>query len=144
MCIVNSSQDLEASSTYNPASSVKCQLCLKNHKLYTCYKFRSMPIDKRYEYVKTNNLCVICLNNDHSVSDCRSTYTCRINDCGEKHSSALHVTKNQSDTMGNCVQTSDKSNVSIPTVPVIINRTFQTSALLDTGSSTRAGHYTVL
>ena len=95
-----------------------------------------MPIDKRYEYVKTNNLCVICLNNDHSVSDCRSTYTCRINDCGEKHSSALHVTKNQSDTMGNCVQTSDKSNVSIPTVPVIINRTFQTSALLDTGSST--------
>ena len=130
------SQDLEASSTYNPASSVKCPLCLKNHKLYTCYKFRNMPIDKRYEYVKTNNLCVLCLKNDHSVSDCRSTYTCRINDCGEKHSSALHVTKNQSDTVGNCVQTSDKSNVSIPTVPVIINRTFQTSALLDTGSST--------
>ena len=129
-------QDLEAASTYNPASSAKCQLCLKNHKLYTCYKFRNMPINKRHEYVKNNNLCVLCLNNDHSVSDCRSTYTCRINDCGEKHSSALHVTKNQSDTVGNCVQTSDKSNVSIPTVPVIINRTFQTSALLDTGSST--------
>ena len=129
-------QDSEAASTYNPASSVKCQLCLKNHKLYTCYKFRSMPINKRYEYVKTNNLCVLCLNNDHSVSDCRSTYTCRINDCGEKHSSALHVIKNKSDTVGNCVQTSDKSNVSIPTVPVIINSTFQTSALLDTGSST--------
>ena len=129
-------QDLEAASTYNPTSSVKCQLCLKNHKLYTCYKFRNMPINKRHEYVKTNNLCVLCLNNDHSVSDCRSTYTCRINDCGEKHSSALHVTKNISDTVGNCVQTSDKSNVSIPTVPVIINSTFQTSALLDTGSST--------
>ena len=133
---VTTNQDLEAASTYNPASSVKCQLCLKNHKLYTCYKFRNMPINKRHKYVKNNNLCVLCLNNDHSVSDCRSTYTCRINDCGEKHSSALHVTKNQSDTVDNCVQTSDKSNVSIPTVLVIINRTFQTSALLDTGSST--------
>ena len=94
-----------------------------------------MPIDKRCNYVKSNNLCVLCLGSDHSLSDCRSTYTCKVNNCGEKHSSSLHVYKFQTPAVGNCVISDDKSNVSMPTVPVIIVGTFQTSALLDTGSS---------
>ena len=40
-----------------------------------------------------------------------------------------------SNPVGNCVISCDTSNVSMPTVPVIIDNTFQTSALLDTGSS---------
>ena len=129
------SSNSDASATSNPRSSVQCQLCSKNHKLYTCYKFRSMPIDERCNYVKSNNLCVICLSSDHPLSDCRSTYTCKVNNCGEKHSSSLHVYNFQSPAVGNCVISCDKSNVSMPTVPVIIDGTFQTSALLDTGSS---------
>ena len=129
------SSNSDASLISNPRSSVQCQLCSKNHKLYTCYKFRSMPIDKRCNYVKSNNLCVLCLSSDHPLSDCRSTYTCKVNNCGEKHSSSLHVYKFQSPAVGNCVISCDKSNVSMPTVPVIIDSTFQTSALLDTGSS---------
>ena len=85
----------DASQTSNPRSSVQCQLCSRNHKLYTCYQFRNMPIDKRCNYVKSNNLCVLCLGSDHSLSDCRSTYTCKVNNCGEKHSSSLHVYKFQ-------------------------------------------------
>ena len=129
------SSNSDASLISNPRSSVQCQLCSKNHKLYTCYKFRSMPIDKRCNYVKSNNLCVLCLSSEHPLSDCRSTYTCKVNNCGEKHSSSLHVYKFQSPAVGNCVISCDKSNVSMPTVPVIIDSTFQTSALLDTGSS---------
>ena len=40
----------------------------------------------------------------------------------------------QTPTVGNCVQASDKSNDSMPTVPVLINGTLQTFAWLDTGS----------
>ena len=120
------------------SSHILCHLCAKNHKLYACYKFRSMPIDKRCDYVKTNNLCILCLSKDHSVSECRSTYMCRINDCGKKHSSSLHVYDIQPATsaVGNSVQTCDTSNTYMPTVPVLINDTLETFALLDTGSST--------
>ena len=140
VCDYVPSSNSDASQTSNPRSSdldliYQCQLCSRNHKLYTCYQFRNMSIDKRCNYVKSNNLCVLCLGSDHSLSDCQSTYTCKVNNCGEKHSSSLHVYKFQTSAVGNCVISDDKSNVTMPTVPVIIDATFQTSALLDTGSS---------
>ena len=126
--------DMQLDHTSTP--SIQCHLCLKTHKLYACYKFRNMPIDKRCAYVKTNNLCCLCLSKDHLVSECRSTYICRLNDCGKRHSSSLHVQDNQPPAVAsNCVQTCETSNTYIPTVPVLINDTLQTFALLDTGSS---------
>ena len=117
--------------------SVRCHLCSKSHKLYTCFKFRNMPVDKRCDYVKNNNLCVLCLSKDHSVVDCRSTYVCKINNCGEKHSSSLHVYPNvQLPSLTSSVRSNDNPNVHMPTVPVVIDGTFHTDALLDTGSST--------
>ena len=129
------------SSTFlNPMSSsgIECHMCCKNHKLYTCYKFRNMSIDQRHNYVKTNKLCTLCLSKAHSVSSCRSNYRCRINNCGERHSSSMHVyNDNQTPNVatGNCTHSSDTSNVYMPTVPVVINETFHTFAILDTGSS---------
>ena len=125
----------DVSTKYNSASNIQCHLCLKNHKLYTCHQFRNMPIDKRCTYAKTNNLCTLCLGKDHSVSECKSTYTCRINNCGERHSSSLHVYNNQLPVVGHCVQACAKSNVHMPTVPVIVNDALPIFALLDTGSS---------
>ena len=120
-----------------PLSRITCPMCSKSHKLYTCYKFRGMPINERCDYVNTNKLCTLCLANDHSISQCRSTYICRVNNCGEKHSSALHVYNSQPSTMVNhCVQSCDKSNILMPTVPVVIDGTCHTFALLDSGSST--------
>ena len=96
-----------------------------------------MPIDKRCNYVKTNNLCVLCLSNDHLVSECRSTYVCKINNCGEKHSSSLHVYPNvQLPSLTSSVRSNDNPDVYMPTVPVVIDSTFHACALLDTGSST--------
>ena len=125
----------DVSTKYNSSSNIQCHLCLKNHKLYTCYQFRSMPIDRRYTYAKTNKLCTLCLGKDHSVSECKSTYICKINNCGEKHSSSLHIYDNQSPVVGNCVQACAKPNVHMPNVPVIVNDALPTFALLDTGSS---------
>ena len=127
----------DTGSSVQSNSNIQCHLCSKSHKLYTCYKFRSMPIDKRCDYVKTNNLCVLCLSNDHLVSECRSTYVCKINNCGKKHSSSLHVYPDvQLPSLTSSVRLNDNPDVYMPTVPVVIDGTFHTCALLDTGSST--------
>ena len=133
----NSSHDPSVQPYSTSVPSIQCPMCSKHHKLYTCYAFRSMPIDKRYDYVKNNKLCVLCLSNDHSVSECGSPYVCKINNCGEKHSSSLHVYPNvQLPSLTSSVHSNDNSNVYMPTVPVVIDGIFHTSALLDTGSST--------
>ena len=133
----NSTSDPSATLDVQSSSGIQCHLCLKNHKLYTCYKFRNMSINERYDYVKTNKLCNLCLGKDHLVSNCRSTYTCKVDNCGERHSSSLHLYNKQSPAVtGLCVQSFSESNVYMPTMPVSINGTFQTFALLDTGSST--------
>ena len=123
-------------SNSDKCSSMLCHLCSKNHKLYACYRFRNMPIDERCNYVNANSLCILCLGKDHSVAECRSTYICKVNNCGQKHSSSLHVYNNNPLTgLATCAQPIDRSNVYMPTVPVVINDTLETFALLDTGSN---------
>ena len=95
-----------------------------------------MSIDQRCDYVKANKVCILCLSKDHAVSNCRSSYICRVDNCGEKPSSALHVYASQSTTQANCGHSCDKSSVHMPTVPVVIDDIFHTFALLDSGSST--------
>ena len=129
--------DSSAQTVPDSLPSTQCHLCFENHKLYACYKFKSMTINQRLDYVNANNLCSLCFSKDHLVSECRSSYICKINNCGKRHSSALHIYDNQSPMVaGHCVQSSDNSNVYMPTLPVTINNTFRTFALLDTGSST--------
>ena len=96
-----------------------------------------MPIDKRCDYVSANNLCILCLSKDDSLANCQSTYICKINNCGEKHSSFLHVYPSvQLPSLTSSAHSNDNSNVYMPSVPVVIDGIFHTSALLDTGSST--------
>ena len=137
VCSNASGLNPNVTSNHNSPLNIQCHLCSKSHKLYTCYKFRSMPIDKRCDYVKTNNLCVLCLSNDHLVSECRSTYVCKINNCGKKHSSSLHVYPDvQLPSLTSSVRSNGNPDVYMPTVPVVIDGTLHTCALLDTGSST--------
>ena len=117
--------------------NIQCLVCSKNHRLYSCYKFRNMPFSERCTYVNSNNLCTLCLSKDHLLSECRSSYLCRVNNCGKKHSSSLHAyAVNQTPPIVHCINSNDKSKVYMPTVPVVINGIFHTYALLDTGSST--------
>ena len=61
--------DSSAQTIADSPSSPRCHLCLKNHKLYACYRFNSMPIDKRLDYVKTNKLCTLCFSKNHLLSE---------------------------------------------------------------------------
>ena len=132
----SSCRDSDTDSKSGSHSNIQCHLCSKNHKLYACYRFKNMPVDSRCAYVHTNNLCILCLSKDHTISKCRSSYVCRINNCGERHSSSIHVQDGQSQSLATCVLSCDNSNTYMPTVPVVIDGTLNTFALLDTGSST--------
>ena len=96
-----------------------------------------MPLEDRQELVNKNHLCTLCLFPGHAVNTCTKPYLCTINNCKMKHCRYLHDT--------NVVQSSNASvnfdidvrpqNVMMPVVPIIINNTFHSYALLDTGSS---------
>ena len=79
--------------------STQCHLCFQNYKLYTCFRFKKMTIDQRLDYINAHSLCTLCFSKDHLVSECRSNYICKINNCGKRHSSALHIYDNQPPTV---------------------------------------------
>ena len=45
-----SSTDCNELLSTEPLSRITCPMCSKSHKLYTCYKFRGMPINERCDY----------------------------------------------------------------------------------------------
>ena len=124
-------------SAYDGQRQPMCCLCDRNHKLYHCFQFKDMSIDKRCVFVKDNNLCKICLSKGHTDSVCKSPYICKIYNCNKKHSSLLHMSDNRSSiaVTNNCANSYGDRNVYMPIIPVIINDTFHTHALLDTGST---------
>lgn len=63
-----------------------CLGCQKDHPLFFCPRFLSLPLHKREEYVANNNICPLCLINRHSVMDCTDG-DCE--NCEEPHNSTL-------------------------------------------------------
>ena len=114
-----------------------CCLCDRNHKLYHCFQFKDMSIDKRCVFVKDNNLYKICLSKGHTDFVCKSPYICKIDNCNKKHSSLLLMSDNRSRIVvtNNCSNSYGDRNVYMSIIPVISNDTFHTHALLDTGST---------
>ena len=67
----------------------KCILCDENHTLCKCPNYLKLPVNERVEVVKNNKLCFNCLNT-HSVSNCKSRYSCF---CKKRHHRTLHFPK---------------------------------------------------
>lgn len=42
------------------------------HYLQDCKEFKKMPIEKRREFVKQNNICFLCLRKGHQTNVCRN------------------------------------------------------------------------
>ena len=114
-----------------------CCMCDRNHKLFHCFQFNDMSIDKPCVLVKDNHLCKICLPKGYTDSVCKSPSICKIDDCNKTHSSLLHKSDNRSRIAvnNNCSNSYGARNVYMPIIPVIINDTFHTHALLDTVST---------
>ncbi|GFY63521.1 integrase catalytic domain-containing protein [Trichonephila inaurata madagascariensis] len=65
-----------------------CSYCQNNHNLNKCDAFQNLSVQKRVNFVKSNNICFNCLTQFHRKSACKSTNKCR--KCGKSHHTLLH------------------------------------------------------
>ncbi|XP_073947429.1 uncharacterized protein isoform X1 [Choristoneura fumiferana] len=74
--------------TERQMSMRQCIHCKSNHKLFTCAKFKLLPVNDRLAFVKSKALCPVCLNSH--PGKCRYHFKC--NHCKDRsHNSLLHV-----------------------------------------------------
>ena len=67
----------------------KCNFCNNpSHLIYNCPEFLTLRINQRINEIKKLRLCLNCLNQNHSSSECTSGH-CR--KCNKKHSTLLHL-----------------------------------------------------
>ncbi len=59
------------------------------HPLYACPKFKSLPHDKMWSAVRSNNVCLNCFRPGHMSRNCTSLYRCKR--CQKPHHTLLHV-----------------------------------------------------
>ncbi|KAK3099229.1 hypothetical protein FSP39_001287 [Pinctada imbricata] len=60
-----------------------------NHTLNQCRAFRSMTIEKRRQFLRSNTICLKCCENEkHDFRKCAKKLTCSI--CKRQHPTALH------------------------------------------------------
>ncbi|XP_049302017.1 uncharacterized protein LOC125775435 isoform X2 [Bactrocera dorsalis] len=73
------------------AANTRQSLCLqcksKDHYLTACPTFKALPVQQRFEFVKSVPLCINCLRKGHTVSKCRAD-RCRV--CNRSHHTLLH------------------------------------------------------
>ncbi|GFV91429.1 integrase catalytic domain-containing protein [Trichonephila clavipes] len=65
-----------------------CSYCQSNPNLNKCDAFQNLTVQKRVNFVKSNNICFNCLTKFHRKSACKSTNKCR--KCGKSHHTLLH------------------------------------------------------
>ncbi|GFT13488.1 integrase catalytic domain-containing protein [Trichonephila clavipes] len=71
----------------------KCICCAESHPLYKCAVYLKLPINKRIDLIKTNNLCFNCLSTSHRAKDCKSRFVC--SECQKRHHKTIHYTERQ-------------------------------------------------
>nr|XP_039268793.1 uncharacterized protein LOC120343839 [Styela clava] len=92
-------------------TQIRCLCCGDSHFLYHCTKFKDKDTKQSRDSVREYKACFNCLHAGHSVKDCRSTYTCQVNNCRKKHHSLLHDDTLSSQKLVNSNAKSSDSNV---------------------------------
>lgn len=71
-------------------SNLSCLSCQGNHYINQCSKFKEMPVNQRWEWVKKISVYFCCLKKGHRITDCRYRKQCGAGECKLKHHSLLH------------------------------------------------------
>nr|CAH7729802.1 unnamed protein product [Callosobruchus chinensis] len=69
------------------SNEIICKFCAAAHYINQCKKFLALTPQRRFEEVRSRNLCVNCLKANHNSKACGSS-TCRT--CRKKHHTLLH------------------------------------------------------
>ncbi|XP_047019396.1 uncharacterized protein LOC124629845 isoform X6 [Helicoverpa zea] len=68
-------------------SPLSCPMCQKDHFIFQCDKFKSLPVQSRISKAQTSNVCLNCLRPGHNIYKCKLGH-CKY--CREKHNTLLH------------------------------------------------------
>ena len=98
----------------------------------------------RLHFVHDKGMCEICMLQNHSTSQCRSSFTCSVPGCGKKHSNFLHISGSFKEDNSSHLSVSNaniqlpmstNSDVYMPVPSVKVNGCHDTTALLDSAST---------
>ena len=132
-----------------------CLLCHSVHPLYACDVFKKKSINQRLAIVAHHKLCCVYFSKEHATVNCPADICCK--KCSLSHSTYIHVddvivnkdvdvnTVTPVDIPTNSSGTTLASNSAddtpssdytfMPTVSVVVNESYKTHALLDSGST---------
>ena len=132
-----------------------CLLCHSVHPLYACGVFKKKSTNQRLAFVAHHKLCCVCFSKEHATVNCPADICCK--KCHLNHSTYIHVddviinkdvdvnTVTLVDIPTNSSGTTLASNNSdhmsssdytfMSTVSVVVNKSYKTHALLDSGST---------
>ena len=134
-----------------------CLLCHSVHPLYACGVFKKKSINQTLAFVAHHELCCVCFSKEHATVNCPADICCK--KCSLSHSTYIHVdgviinkdvdvdvnTVTPVDIPTNSSGTTLASNSAdhilssdytfMPTVSVVVNKSYKTHALLDSGST---------
>ena len=138
----------------NRGQQSNCLLCHAVHPLYACSVFKKKSINQRLAFVAHHKLCCVCFSKGHATVNCPADICCK--KCNLNHSTYIHVDDVNKNIDVNAVNPLQVPTVSadttvanssadyhesssdytfMPTVSVVINKSYKTHALLDSGSS---------
>ena len=134
-----------------------CLLCHSVHPLYACGVLKKKSINQRLAFVAHHKLCCVCFSKEHATVNCPADICCK--KCSLSHSTYIHVddviinkdvdvdvnTVTPVDIPTNSSGTTLASNSAdhmlssdytfMPTVSVVVNKSYKTHALLDSCST---------
>ena len=134
-----------------------CLMCHSVHPLYACNVFKKKSIHQRLVFVAHHELCCVCFSKEHATVNCPADIVCK--KCHLNYSTYIHVddvivkkdvdvdvnTVTPVDIPTNSSGTTLASNSAdhmlssdytfMPTVSVVVNKSYKTHALLDSGST---------
>ena len=134
-----------------------CLLCPSVHPLYACGVFKKKSINQRLAFVAHHKLCCICFSKEHATINCPADIVCK--KCSLNHSTYIHVddvivnkdvdvdvntvtpvdipTNSSGTTLAsnNADDTPSSDYTFMSPVSVVVNESYKTHALLDSGST---------
>jgi len=73
-----------------PRGRRACAMCAGGHDLTRCPDFLALDVQGRYELVKAQRLCFLCLGYSHFSMNCSHTDFCGVSGCRGSHHRLLH------------------------------------------------------
>ncbi|XP_029053895.2 uncharacterized protein LOC114881317 [Osmia bicornis bicornis] len=98
--------------TFVSTRTLSCPLCKQNHYVNQCPNLLNQTPRERLKLVKSANLCINCLRDNHATPQCRSSMCQK---CNGKHHTLLHFLDNVAVTIDQATSSSANRNV-IPSV----------------------------